>query len=243
MSLVEKFYPESRYGGFTDIDGTIAFYMRVNSLLSRDSVIADVGCGRGEYASDPVPLRRSLRMFRGKVHSSIGLDIDPSAASNPFIDEFRHISDVGAWPLADSSVNMVIADCVIEHLTEPLTFFSEAYRVLRPGGYLCIRTCNKWSYVGIAARFIPNRLHASIVCALQPDRSPSDVFPTFYRCNTCYAIRRHARLAGFVNPVVYGYEAEPSYLSFSRIAYACGVIHNWFAPSILKPTLFAFATR
>ena len=40
--------------------------------------------------------------------------------------------------------------------------------------------------------------------------------------------------------VVYGYEAEPSYLSFSKIAYWLGVMHQRFAPGILKPTLFAF---
>jgi len=40
--------------------------------------------------------------------------------------------------------------------------------------------------------------------------------------------------------VVYGYEAEPSYLSFSKSAYRLGVLHQRFAPRFLKPVIFAF---
>lgn len=42
------YYPESRFGGFTDVDGTVAFYTRVQSLVEAGSVVLDVGCGRGE---------------------------------------------------------------------------------------------------------------------------------------------------------------------------------------------------
>jgi hypothetical protein len=40
--------------------------------------------------------------------------------------------------------------------------------------------------------------------------------------------------------VVYGYEAEPSYLSFSKIAYLFGVIYQMVAPGFVKSTIFAF---
>jgi len=30
---METFYPESRFGGFTQIDGTVAFYSRVQALV------------------------------------------------------------------------------------------------------------------------------------------------------------------------------------------------------------------
>jgi len=30
---IDKHYPESRFGGFSDIDGTVTFYSRVNALL------------------------------------------------------------------------------------------------------------------------------------------------------------------------------------------------------------------
>lgn len=49
MDNKERFYPEARFGGFTDIDGTIAFFNRVNSLIETSSVVLDVGCERGAY--------------------------------------------------------------------------------------------------------------------------------------------------------------------------------------------------
>ena len=82
MTFKETFYPETRFGGYTDIDGTVAFYHRVNSLLKPSDVVLDVGCGRGEYVDDPVAIRKGLRVLRGKVAKVIGLDVDPAAQTN-----------------------------------------------------------------------------------------------------------------------------------------------------------------
>lgn len=61
------FYPESKFGDFTDIDGTIAFYIRVNSLIKPSSAVLDFGCGRGQYAEDPVVIRREIQVLKGKL--------------------------------------------------------------------------------------------------------------------------------------------------------------------------------
>src|SRR5262249_40689121 len=76
MNNKERFYPETRFGGFTGVDGTVAFFSRVNSLLEPSFVVLDVGCGRGEYRDDPVPLRRNLRILKGKVERVVGIDVD-----------------------------------------------------------------------------------------------------------------------------------------------------------------------
>ncbi len=55
ISPQERFYPESRYGGFTDIDGTVAFFARVNALLRPSFTVLDFGCGRGSHIDDPAP--------------------------------------------------------------------------------------------------------------------------------------------------------------------------------------------
>ena len=44
----------------------------------------------------------------------------------------------------------------------------------------------------------------------------------------------------FQRRLVYGYEAEPSYLSFSTIAYFFGVLYQKFAPGCIKPAIYAF---
>ncbi len=131
----EVFYPESAFGGFTDIDGTIAFYTRVNALLQSTYPVIDVGCGRGSHAEDPLPWRRNLRSLKGKASQVIGLDVDEETArGNPSLDEFRPLLANGGWPVKDKSIGLVLSDCVLEHLSDPGSFFSEAGRVLQPGG-------------------------------------------------------------------------------------------------------------
>ena len=44
------------------------------------------------------------------------------------------IADIQQLPFADSSVDVVICDAVIEHVRDPSAVVAEAYRVLKPGG-------------------------------------------------------------------------------------------------------------
>lgn len=237
-----KCYPEAQFGGFSDIDGTVAFYARVNSLVTQSSRIVDFGCGRGSHSADPVSFRRELRSLRGKASRVIGLDVDRDAEGNPFVDEFRLLSDGRPWPLDCDSIDLIVGDFVVEHLLSPSGFFDEVVRVLVPGGYLCIRTPNAIGYVALAARLIPNRCHGGVLSAVQPKRDQKDIFPTYYNCNTLRSLRNELRLRG-LRECVYGYEAEPSYLGFSKAAYALGVLHQKVAPGFLRPTIFAFAQK
>jgi SAM-dependent methyltransferase len=243
MSYKSTYYPETRFGGFTTVDGTIAFYARVNALIEPDSVVIDFGCGRGQYQDDPVPWRRNLRILRNKAKRVIGLDVDSAATTNPYIDEYLEMGPRGVWPIADGSIDLVVCDSVIEHLDNPDDFFGEARRVLRAGtGYLAIRTPNALSYVGVAQRLIPNRHHSRVLTRVQESRRPEDVFRTVYRCNTIPRLRRKLTEYGF-DAVVYGHEAEPAYLELSRLLYFLGVIHQKLAPSAFSPVIHAFGRK
>jgi SAM-dependent methyltransferase len=144
MNNKERFYPETLFGGFTDIDGTVAFYNRVNSLLAPSFVVLEVGCGRGACNEDPVSLRKNLRILKGKVTKVIGIDVDQSAQENPFLDEF-HLIQSNSWPVESNSIDLIVCDNVLEHIANPDQIFLEIRRVLRDGGYLCIRTPNRWA--------------------------------------------------------------------------------------------------
>jgi SAM-dependent methyltransferase len=238
MGLMQACYPESRFGGFTDIDGTIAFYNRVNALLDASAVVVDFGCGRGAGGEDSVPFRRKLRILHGKVRTVIGLDVDPAAGENPYIDTF-HLLQGERWPLADDSADLCVADYALEHVWRPEAFFSECRRVLRRHGYVCIRTTNARSYPALVSRLTPERLRARVLAKAARGREDRDLFPTVYRCNTIGRIRDSLRRNDFEH-VVYGFEPEPSYLSFSRLAYWMGRVHRRLAPSGIRPVIFAF---
>lgn len=240
MPYKTRFFPETRFGGFTHVDGTVNFFTRVNALLEPSSVVLDVGCGRGEYVDDPVKVRRDLRILRDKCRTVIGIDIDP-AGRNPAIDEFRLIEGP-TWPVADDSIDLCLCDHVIEHIADPETFFAECRRVIRLNGFLCVRTPNAFGYVAIAARLVPNAFHRKVLRSAQRGREEEDVFPTVYKCNTRRKLRNILARNHF-DSAVFTYDAEPAYLSFSKLAYRLGVTHQRYAIPCAKNVIFAFAQK
>lgn len=173
----------------------------------------------------------------------IGIDIDPVGEENPFLDEFRQIPECGRFPVESGSVDIVFADYVLEHLTNPDNFFSECYRVLRPSGVIAIRTTNALGYVAWLARVFPRSLHVPVLTRVQDDRRrPSDMFIPIYACNTRRRLRRALERAGF-DPVVYAIESEPRYFRFSRWLYALAALHQRYAPRAFKLALVGFARK
>ena len=236
-------YPEIRFGGFSDIDFSVIFYNRVHSLVQPQHVVLDFGCGRGVLQNDPSTYRRDIQNLKGKVKKVIGADVDEDAHDNPYIDEFFLLKDA-TIPLPTDSVDLCICRSVVEHLENPSDFFAEMSRVLKPGGYLCLVTPNKYSYFGVASRLIPNRLHSKVLGRIMNSfREDKDVFPTYYRCNSIWKMRKDLAEYNFSDNLVYGYDAEPQYLSFSGLLYRLGVLHQKAAPRIIKTMIFAFAKR
>ncbi len=240
MDFLERYYPESRFGGFSDVDGTIAFHARVNALIEPHMVILEVGCGRGAPRLEKVKYRRDLRIYKGKVKTYIGIDVDEGARENPYLDEFRLITD--NWPVENESIDLCICESVLEHISDIDHFFSEFNRVLKKDGLLCMRTPNLLNYIHLIAYIIPSRFHADILKKAQSGRREEDVFPTYYKCNTIRKLRRTLETHGF-KAVVYGYEAEPRYLQFSKFAYFLGVLHQRYAPRMFKSSIFVFSQK
>ncbi len=238
-NLKEIYYPESKFGGFTNVDGTIHFYTRINALVRPDFILLDYGCGRGGVADDQVAYRRGLRIFKNKCKRVIGMDVDENASSNPFIDEFYLLNNM-KLSLPDDCVDLCICDWVLEHIEEPMPFFIEMRRIIKPGGYLCIRTSNRWSYVSLIARVVNEKHHGFLLSKAQPARNEMDVFPKYFRCNSIPQLKN---AVGRISHqfIVYGYEGEPAYLNFSRLAYSLGVIFHKAIPESLRTTLITFA--
>jgi len=236
-------YPELAYGGYARCDGIVAFYARVNALLSADAHVLDIGCGRGAYIDDQTsPWRNSLRNFKGRARQVTGIDVEEEGNTNPHLDTFHMIEDLDKWPIEDESIDLAVSNCVLEHVENPDSFFSECRRVMKPGGHVCLRTPNKHSYISIIASLIPNRFHAAVTSKVQRKRKAEDVFPTFYRCNTKRSVMRSMHKAGF-DVTVLQHEAEPAYMHFSSLAYRLGVIAHRLMPPPLASTLLIYARK
>lgn len=241
LTFVDQLGYDPRPGGFPPNDGTIDFYLRVRSLLPAGGSVLDLGAGRGAWMEDPSPTRRRMRDLSDLAGAIIGVDVDPAIRQNPQLDEAFVLGPSDPLPLAPSSVDLVLADFVFEHIANPRFLATELARVLRPGGWCCARTPNKFGYIATLARLIPNPFHTSVLKRVQPGRQRRDVFPTLYRLNTLSTIRRHFQpeFADYSFPfwsnLHYG-----QHLAFARLLEH---LNRALLPERAAPMLFVFLQR
>jgi len=179
------------------------FEREVDRRLRADHVLLDAGCGR----TAPI-----LRKYRGRASHLIGVDLVDFDTTVDGIE--LHHCDLGAMPLDNDSVHVIMARSVMEHVTEPNRVYDEMYRVLKPGGYVVFLTANLWDYASLIAAVVPNRFHPWIVSKTE-GRAEHDVFPIAYRTNTRGAVEKWSRHAGF-ELLSFNYLGQyPSYFMFN----------------------------
>jgi|APTNR8051073442_1049403.scaffolds.fasta_scaffold03595_10 ubiquinone/menaquinone biosynthesis C-methylase UbiE len=190
------------------------FEARVQSLLSKDSVLLDAGCGR----TAPV-----LQKYLGKAGKLIGVDLVDFIEPLPGLTLRK--ADLSHIPVADSSVDIVMSRSVFEHLDDPLAVYQEVFRILKPGGRVVFLTANAWDYATIIARIIPNRFHPAIVARVE-GRDESDVFPTRYRTNSFRSVKKLALATGFTLENFEYLSQYPNYLMFSGVLFFLGMCYE-----------------
>lgn len=244
MKPLERYHPEVQVGGYTAIDGTVEFYLRVRTLLRPDQVVLDLGAGRAAWVENLSlpPILRELLDLRGDGRRLIGCDVDPIVRTNPLLDEV-HVLETGTSPLPfdDRSVDLVVSDWTFEHLSDPAVTAREIIRILKPGGWLCARTPNRNGYISVANRVIPKMLHRAVLRRGQPGRKGEDIFPTVYRANDQSRIREFFGIDCSVT--TYVVNPEPSYLGQSRFAWAAVKVGERVLPRQLGAVLLIFARR
>lgn len=108
-------------------------HLAANCGLTRDSIIADVGCGPGQ----------SSRMFLENGNRVIGVEPNEAmrAAATEMLGEFDNFSVVDGTSenttLPDASVDFVIAAQAF-HWFEPAGTRREFNRILKPGGHIVL---------------------------------------------------------------------------------------------------------
>jgi SAM-dependent methyltransferase len=240
--VVQALYPEVGAGGFTRVDGTIEFYGRINSLVSSQSSVVDLGAGRAAWLADPVPYRQQLRNLQGRVGRLVGVDVDDAVLRNPTVDEAMVMPDPGTIPLPDASADAIIADYVLEHIEDAPRIAAEIQRVLRSGGWFCARTPNRKGMTALAARLVPNAAHVSALRVLQPHKQAEDTFPTRYRMNDLATIRSLFPSSSFLN-CSYTFDSEPGYVGGSSALLRVLDTIKRFTPRRYGETLMVFVQK
>lgn len=245
----QKVYPSIRVAGFSEVDGSVLFYNFVNSRLRDGDVVLDFGAGRGLAADGSLAWKKQLSGTAFRAVKRIAVDVDPVVKENPFASE-HHVMPIEDGrvriPLADSSVDLVICDWVVEHLPSPGDVVAEFNRVLRPGGTVAIRTSNQWHYAYVVARLLAgSSMEARVLKKAQPGRKEEDVFPKLYRANTRRALQTIFRNHGFTQSAVFTWDPEPAYVGNSYLGSLVGFVLHRIAMLGLLPRscLFGFAIK
>lgn len=106
----------------------------------RDRDVLEVACGSGQGLGYLAGLARSLRA--GDISAALVQRVREYYGDRVQVQEMDALS----LPFSDASMDVVILFEAIYYLPDAKRFVSEAYRVLRPGGYLLIATANKDLY-------------------------------------------------------------------------------------------------
>lgn len=240
--LERDIYSEANVSGFSHIDQEVAFFTQVAALLDPSDILLDFGAGRGEFMeNDPVRYRRWLQNFRGRCAHVDGCDVDPVVCENPTLDSAQVITIGDPLPYEDNRFDIIIARYVFEHIQSPEWAAGELLRVLKPGGWLCVMTPNRWGYVALGSRLIPNRLHARVLSWIQPTRREKDIFPTAYKLNRPSAITRHFGRSAEI--FYYASSAVPSYHFGSKILFRLLQVIHSLSPSIFANALYFFIRK
>lgn len=235
-------YPEAQVSGFPHVDPEVAFYIQVSALLQPDDVVLDFGAGRGSWHfNDPSRFRRWLSGFKGRCAHVDGCDVDPVVLQNETLDAAKQLQPGEPLPYEDNRFDLIVSRYVFEHIPDPEWAARELLRVTKPGGWICALTPNKWGYVALAARMVPNKLHAAALRYVQPGRRPEDTFPTVYRLNRPRAIRRYFRADADV--FVYSTSAVPAYHFGSKLLFRLQLLFHRILPPAFDLRLAIFIRK
>jgi len=164
------------------------------------------GCARVLHlGSGPVDLEPWLPEGPGRPQL-LALDVSLHALMSNS-GKLTICADAERLPLPSESVDLIVAEHVFEHFPRPEACLRECFRVLPRGGRLVISGPNGRSYIALAARLTPLRVHGWI-------RRDGTAFPTFYRFSTPREMRRLAGEVGFEMVDLETFVGEPCYTTF-----------------------------
>lgn len=195
---IYKLHPEVIVDRFSQMDCDLVFYSFVRAIYLRNKIksVLDYGAGRNRYEQDFDSSRDSflikdLRDLRFGGASVTAADLDEAVKTHPTSEHQVVFKFDEPLPFPDNNFDLIVSDFVFEHVSNPEQVAAELQRVLRPGGWLAIRTPNILGYMTWVAAITPNRLHNAVLRFVQPDRKEQDTFPTYYRLNSRRAFVRY----------------------------------------------------
>ena len=112
---------------YTEYPKKLISYLFDNLKMQKGMKLLEPGCGRGEH----------LRVYRDLGMEVYGMDVSPEAPELANDLDIRVCNlNLEKLPYLDNYFDVVYSKSFLEHLEDPIFFLKEAYRVLKPGGFI-----------------------------------------------------------------------------------------------------------
>lgn len=118
-------------------------------------------------------------------------------------------------PFKDESFDYIICEDFIEHIEFPEKLLKELHFVLKKNGEFVFVTPGGWSYIAIVSKLTPLGFHKWYNRKRGVD--VNDIYPTFYRFNSKFKIKRKSLKHGFDINIILFITGYPSYFNFSKV--------------------------
>lgn len=178
----------------------------VDSLLTRDAIVLDAGCGHGGVFA------KSDLNSPTKCGRVIGIDY--AQQDNYHITE-RCLGSLAKLPFSDTTFDVIVCEWVAEHIAEPGLVFKEFSRVLKSNGHLIMFMPNKRNPLVWLGAVLPTSLKDWLLRKLL-NKEDRDLFPVYLRVNTPSAVRMYASTAGLSEISLATYP-DPEYFAWNSV--------------------------
>jgi SAM-dependent methyltransferase len=178
-------------------------------LLAHPEVkrVADVGAGKSWMFPVETKARFGLHL--------IGLEIDEAELSqNTVVDEHLLCDVTDTIPVDEGSLDLMMCYSGVEHFRDNQAFLHNAFRAVRPGGYVIAQFPSSLAPFAVLNRLLPERVARNLVHELVPGSSGECGFRAYYDGTRYTPFRRMAERAGFDVDYYYASYFSSDYFGF-----------------------------
>lgn len=130
----------------------------------------DVGCGRRLL---PEWRTQSERELQQRATHLVGIDLDMDSLRSNGVVRDKVFGSADRLPFPPGTFDVVTANMVLEHLSDPLAVFLEVRRVLVPGGLFILHTPNVQAFPTALAKHVPESLKKLLAALLDGRKTPT----------------------------------------------------------------------
>jgi len=153
----------------------------------------DLGCGHQILPKWMPSAQKKQALLVESSKIIVGIDYDILSLKKHKHIKYLVVGDIHNLPFKKDIFDLVSANCVVEHIQNPIKACLEIKTILTTNGKFIFFTPNLCNYKIFMAASLPEKLKNFLTFILE-QRQLQEIYPTYYRMNTKYYIHNIAKM-------------------------------------------------